>query len=45
MLQKNTRRIKSRGVKTFEFEDEGKLNLICLPGNMQVSCVASEGQY
>ncbi len=35
---------KSRGVKTFEFEDQGKLYLICLPGNMQVSSVASEGQ-
>ncbi len=33
------------GVKTFEFEDQGKLYFICLPGNMQVSSVASEGQY
>ncbi len=36
--------IKSCGVKIFEFE-EGKLYLICLPGNMQVSAVASEGLY
>ncbi len=36
--------IKSWGVNIFEFE-EGKLYLICLPGNMQVSSVASEGLY
>ncbi len=36
--------IKSCGVNFFEFE-EGKLYLICLPGNMQVSAVASEGLY
>ncbi len=29
MLQKNTRCIKSRGWKLFEFEDQGKLYLIC----------------
>ncbi len=34
--------LRARGVKTFEF---GQLYLICLPGNMQVSSVASEGQY
>ncbi len=28
--------------KLLEFEDQGKLYLICLPGNMQVSSVASE---
>ncbi len=32
-------------MKLFEFEDQGKLHLICLLGNMQVSSVASEGQY
>ncbi len=37
MLLKETRCIKSRGWKLFEFEDQGKLYLICLPGNMQVS--------
>ncbi len=26
--------IKSRGVKPFEFEDQGKFNLICLLENM-----------
>ncbi len=26
--------VKSRGVKTFEFEDQGKCNLICLLENM-----------
>ncbi len=44
MLQKETRRIKSRGVKTFEFEDQAKLYLIRRPGNMQPSSDASEGQ-
>ncbi len=39
----NTIYIKSQGWKDFEFEDQGKLYLICLPGNMQVSAVASEG--
>jgi len=33
------------GGENFEFEDQGKLYLICLPGNMQVSSVASKGQY
>jgi len=33
------------GWKHLEFEDQGKLYLICLPGNMQVFSVASEGQY
>ncbi len=28
----------------FEFEDQGKLNLICLLENMYLSSVASEGQ-
>ncbi len=36
--------LRARGWKLFEFEDQGKLYLICLPGNMQVSSVASEGQ-
>ncbi len=45
MLQKETRCIKSRGSENFWIEDQGKLYLICLPGNMQVSSVASEGQY
>ncbi len=31
-------------VKTFAFEDQGKFNF-CFLGNMQVSLVASEGQY
>ncbi len=30
MLQKEKPCIKSRGVKTFEFEDQGKFNIICL---------------
>ncbi len=42
MLQKKKTRIKSRGVKTFEFEDQGKFNLICLLENMSISSVASE---
>ncbi len=33
MLKKETQCIKSRGVKTFEFEDQGKLYLFCLLGN------------
>ncbi len=37
--------IKSLGVKTFEFEDQGKLYLFRLLGNIYVSSVASEGQY
>ncbi len=37
--------IKSRGVKTFEFQDQGQFNLICLLENMQQSSVSSEGQY
>ncbi len=37
--------IKSRGVKTFEFEAQGKLNLFCLLGNISMSSVASEGLY
>ncbi len=32
-------------IKLSEFEDQGKLYLICLLGNMQGSSVASEGQY
>ncbi len=36
--------LRAGGWKLFEFEDQGKLYLICLPGNMQVSSVASEGQ-
>ncbi len=34
MLQKEKPCIKSRGWKLFEFEDQGKLNLFCLLGNM-----------
>ncbi len=37
--------LRAGGWKLIEFEDQGKLYLICLPGNMQVSSVASEGQY
>jgi len=37
--------IKNRGVKTFEFEDQGKLNLFCLLGNISMSSVAFEGLY
>ncbi len=37
--------LRAGGWKRFVFEDQGKLHLICLPGNMQVSSVASEGQY
>ncbi len=36
--------LRAGGWKLFEFEDQGKLYLICLLGNMQVSSVASEGQ-
>jgi len=32
-------------VKLLEFEVQAKSHLICLPGNMQVSYFASEGQY
>ncbi len=32
-------------IYNLQFEDQGKLYLICLPGNMQVSSVAPEGQY
>ncbi len=35
--------LRAGGWKLFEFEDQGKLYLTCLPGNMQVSSVASEG--
>jgi len=31
--------------KLLEFEDQGKLYLICLLGNIYESSVASEGQY
>ncbi len=34
MPQKEKPRIKTRGVKTFEFEDQGKFNIFCLLGNM-----------
>ncbi len=34
MLQKEKPCIKSRGMKTFESEDQGKFNLICLLENM-----------
>ncbi len=37
--------LRDGGLNIFEFEDQGKLYLICLPGNMQVSSVAAEGQY
>ncbi len=42
-LQKEKPCIKSL-LNTFEFKDQGKFNLICLPENAQVSSVASEGQ-
>ncbi len=45
MLQKEKTHIKSWDVNIFEFEDQGKFNLICLLENMYVSSVASEGQY
>ncbi len=35
--------LRAGGWKLFEFEDQGKLYLICPSGNMQVSFVASEG--
>ncbi len=37
--------LRAGGWKLFEFEDQGKVYLICPSGNMQVSFVASEGQY
>ncbi len=45
MLQKTHDALRAGRENTFEFEDQGKLYLICPPGNMQVSSVASEGQY
>ncbi len=44
MLQKEKTCIKSRVCELLEFEDQGKLNLFCLLGNMDVYFVASEGQ-
>ncbi len=42
MLQKEKPCIKSWGLKTFEFEDQGKLRL---SSGKHVYSVASEGQY
>ncbi len=44
MLQKEKQCIKSRGVNTFEFEDQGNEYLFYLPGNMQLSSVAYQEQ-